>query len=150
MQGRTYRYFSGKPVYEFGFGLSYTTFAYRGLKVLEAAVKAGETVQITGEVKNTGTVAGDDVVEVYLTQPRGFETPLRVLAGFTRVHLAPGQTTRVVFTLDPRTIAQVDAKGNRVVLPGEYTVSLGGAQPGDGTGAASAQFSIVGEANLPK
>jgi beta-glucosidase len=130
--------------------LSYTTFSYRGLKAPRAAVKAGQPVQIEAEVKNTGLVAGDDVVEVYLTQPRGFETPLRVLAGFTRVHLSPGQTTRVGFTLDPRTIGQVDAKGNRVVLPGAYMVSLGGAQPGDGAAAASTQFSVVGEASLPK
>jgi len=150
MQERTYRYFSGKPTYEFGFGLSYTTFAYRGLNAPAAPVKAGDPAQIEAEVKNTGSLSGDDVVEVYLAQPKGFETPLRVLAGFTRVHLAPGQAKQVKFTLDPRTIGQVDAKGNRMVLPGKYTVSLGGAQPGDGTAAVSAQFSVVGEAALPK
>jgi len=129
MKDRTYRYFSGKPLYPFGFGLSYTSFAYRNVKVPSSSVKAGDPVKVEGELKNTGSVVGDEVVELYLTQPRDFETPIHMLAGFTRVHLAPGQSTHVAFTLDPRTLGQVDAKGERVVLPGVYEVSLGGGQP---------------------
>ena len=86
MKGRTYRYFTGKPLYGFGYGLSYTTFAYSDVKVPHA-VEAGEPVQLEADVKNTGSAAGDEVVEVYLTQPRGFETPIHALAAFTRVHL---------------------------------------------------------------
>ena len=76
-------------------------------------------------------MAGDEVVELYLTQPKASDTPIRVLAGFTRVHLAPGKSTHVGLTIDPRSIGQVDSNGTRVILPGDYTVSLGGAQPGD-------------------
>ena len=150
MKGRTYRYFAGKPLYPFGFGLSYTSFAYRNVKVPSSSVKAGDPVKVEGELKNTGSVAGDEVVELYLTQPRDFETPIHMLAGFTRVHLAPGQSTHVAFTLDPRTLGQVDAKGERVVLPGVYEVSLGGGQPDEMLHVQSARFTVVGSAKLPE
>ena len=130
MKGRTYRYFDGKPLYGFGYGLSYTTFAYSNLKVAPA-VKAGVPVTVTGDVKNTGSIAGDEVVELYLTQPKAFETPLRILAAFKRIHVAAGETAHVTLTVDPRSLAQVDAKGNRAIVPGEYVVSLGGSQPGE-------------------
>jgi beta-glucosidase len=150
MKGRTYRYFSGKPLYPFGFGLSYTSFAYRDLKVPSSDVKAGDPVIIEGEVKNTGSVAGDEVVELYLTQPRNFETPLHMLAGFSRVHLAPGQSSHVAFTLDARTLGQVDEKGERGVLPGVYEVSLGSGQPDEMQPAQSARFTVAGSTKLPE
>jgi beta-glucosidase len=150
MKGRTYRYFAGTPLYSFGYGLSYTSFAYSGLKVPTGEVAAGQPVAVEGEVENTGKVAGDEVVELYLTQPRDFETPLRVLAGFTRVHLAAGQSTHVGFTVDPRSLGQVDAEGKRSVLPGEYTVSLGGAQPDAGAAVQTARFRVTGTAELPR
>ena len=148
MKGRTYRYFDGKPLYGFGYGLSYTTFAYSNLKV-PAAVAAGKPLVVTGAVKNTGKTAGDEVVEVYLTQPKSAETPLRILAGFKRIHLEPGQSMNVSLTVDPRSLGQVDAKGNRVVVPGEYVVSLGGSQPEESS-SAQTKFKMTGKAVLPK
>jgi beta-glucosidase len=150
MKGRTYRYFSDKPLFGFGFGLSYTNFAYSNLKLPSSNVNAGEPVTIEGDVKNTGSAAGDEVVELYLTQPRTSDTPIRVLAGFTRVHLGPGQSTHVGLTIDPRSIAQVDSNGTRVILPGEYTVSLGGAQPGGGALVQTGQFTVNGKVELAK
>jgi beta-glucosidase len=150
MKGRTYRYFSDKPLYGFGFGLSYTNFAYSSLEVSALNINAGDPVTVEGDVKNTGPTAGDEVVELYLTQPNAFETPIRVLAGFTRVHLDPGQSTHVGLTIDPRSIAQVDAKGVRMILPGEYTVSLGGAQPGEATSVQTGKFTVVGKAIFDK
>ena len=149
MKGRTYRYFSDKPLYSFGFGLSYTSFAYSGIK-LPSSIKAGESVNVEAEVKNTGSVAGDEVVELYLTQPKAAETPIRVLAAFTRVHLKPGMTTHVGLTIDARSIAQVDSVGSRVILPGKYTVSIGGSQPGDSTSVQTGTFEVTGKAELPK
>ncbi len=73
MHNRTYRYFTGKALYAFGYGLSYTTFAYSDLKVPQQ-VQAGDPVQVEAEVHNTGSAPGDEVVELYLTQPRVFET----------------------------------------------------------------------------
>jgi beta-glucosidase len=150
MRGRTYRYFAGKPLYGFGFGLSYTTFAYSGLKIAPLTAKGGEPVTVEGDVKNTGSRAGDEVVELYVTQPKAFETPLRVLAGFKRVHLGPGESAHVSLTVDPRTLGQVDRAGNRVIVPGEYLVSLGGAQPQEAASVQSGKFSVTGKAELPK
>ena len=152
MHGRTYRYLAEKPLYGFGFGLSYTTFAYSNLKISPAEAKAGDPVTIEGDVKNTGAIDGDEVVELYLTQPKAYETPLRVLAGFKRVHLGAGESAHLSLTIDPRSLGQVDEKGNRVILPGEYLVSLAGAQPQD-AGSFSVQtskFTVSGKSALPK
>jgi beta-glucosidase len=150
MKDRTYRYFSDKPLYGFGFGLSYTTFAYSGLKLPAASIKAGDPVTVEADVKNTGSTAGDEVVELYLTQPKASDTPIRVLAGFTRVHLGPGKSAHVGLTIDPRSIAQVDSKGTRVILPGDYIVSLGGAQPDATASSQTGKFTVTGSAELPK
>ena len=149
MHNRTYRYFTGKPLYSFGYGLSYTTFTYSDLKVPQQ-VQAGDPVQVEAEVRNTGGVAGDEVVELYLTQPKGFETPQRELAAFTRVHLDAGALAHIGLTLNPRSLGQVDEKGNRVILPGDYSVSIGGAQPGDSPSGQTATFAITGQKELPK
>ena len=145
MRGRTYRYLADKPLYGFGFGLSYTSFAYSNLKVTQS-----DSVTVEGDVKNTGATAGDEVVELYLTQPKAFETPLRVLAGFQRVHLGPGESAHVSLTIDPRSLGQVDAKGNRVIVPGEYIVSLGGAQPQEAASVQTGKFNVTAKAELPK
>ena len=150
MRGRTYRYFTGKPLYGFGFGLSYTSFAYKHLKIAPSQVNAGNPVKVQADVRNTGAVAGDEVVELYLTQPPGVEIPLRVLAGFKRVHLAPGQSAHVSLTIDPRSLGQVDQKGNRVLVPGQYSISLGGAQPQDAASVLTGKFNVTGTAELPK
>jgi beta-glucosidase len=149
MKNRTYKYFSGKPLYGFGFGLSYTKFAYSGLK-LPTSVKAGDPASVEVDVKNAGAVAGDEVVEVYLSQPKGFETPIRELAAFKRIHLDPNESTHVSLTINPRSLGQVDAKGNRVIVPGEYTVSVGSTQPGETEVVQTGKFVLKGQAALPK
>jgi len=149
MKGRTYRYFTGQPLYTFGYGLSYTTFAYSNLK-LPSTVKAGEPVTIEAEVKNTGRVAGDEVAELYLSQPHAFETPIRKLAAFKRVHLAPGKTTHISLTITPCALGQVDAQGNRIIRPGDYTLSLGSTQPGASASTQTGHFTITGQQQLPK
>jgi beta-glucosidase len=149
MQNRTYRYFAGKPLYPFGYGLSYTTFAYSELKTPHT-VTAGQPVQVETDVRNTGSVAGDEVVELYLTQPRGYETPIRELAAFKRIHLAAGATAHIGLTIDPRSLGQVDEQGNRIIIPGDYRVSVGSGQPGDASDVKTATFTISGKKELPK
>jgi beta-glucosidase len=158
MATRTYRYFKGEPLYGFGFGLSYTTFAYSNLHLSANSLKAGETLTVEADVKNTGSRAGDEVAEVYLMPPRTDVSPKLALAGFTRVHLDAGETKHLRFQLDPRTLSQVDDHGVRAVNPGAYRISVGGSQPAVDAGTTpggaaaetvSASFTIQGTLGLP-
>jgi beta-glucosidase len=143
MAGRTYRYFAGQPLYGFGYGLSYTTFAYSHLKLSPAQVKAGDSLTVEADVTNTGKRRGDEVVELYLRGPQARGAPLRTLRSFDRVNLQPGETRHVVFTLDPAHLSEVDEAGIRAMQAGSYTIFLGGGQPGQGAGVEG-QFSISG------
>ncbi len=155
MQNRTYRYFTGKPLYGFGYGLSYTKFAYSKLALSSSTVHAGDTLTAKVEVRNTGPIAGDEVAELYLMPPaegNGGLSPKLQLAGFQRVSLRPGEVKQVTFTLDPRTLSEVNGGGVRAVQPGRYTLAVGGAQPNDPLAAAapqSAPFVIEGTQELP-
>ena len=156
MAHRTYRYSTAAPLYGFGFGLSYTSFAYSNLKLSTSTLHAGDPLTATVEVKNTGKLAGDEVAELYLLPPasgNGGLSPRVQLAGFQRVHLSPGESKKVSFTLAPRQLSEVDAQGGRAVQPGSYRISVGGAQPGDPRAATAAQtvsFAISGTFALPR
>jgi beta-glucosidase len=94
------------PLYPFGFGLSYTTFSISNLKVSAAQVKVGDSVTVTADVTNTGTVAGDEVVQLYIHQKFGSDSrPMRELKGFERVPLQPGETKTVTFELGPEQLS---------------------------------------------
>ncbi len=151
MASRTYRYFTGKPWRGFGFGLSYSSFSYSGLKLPTQPVAAGDSVVVEVDVRNTSQRAGDEVVELYLTQPKQALTPLRTLGAFARVHVQPGQTVHVALPVSARTLGQVDEKGERVIVPGEYQVSVGGTQPGESSGGVAGTFTVRGPAKtLPR
>jgi beta-glucosidase len=132
MKGRTYRYMSAEPLYPFGFGLSYTRFSYSGLSVSKKKIRRGETVTVEVTLTNTGkyAAAADEVAELYLTHENaGDSAALFALKGFQRVSLAPGDSTRVRFTLKPEQLAVVDAKGQRVVPEGKIRISVAGSLP---------------------
>jgi beta-glucosidase len=152
MANRTYRYFTGKPLYSFGDGLSYTTFAYSNIKISTKSLRAGDTLTVEGDVTNSGSLAGDEVAELYITPPHTTVSPKVALAGFERLHLNPGETKHVTFQLDPRTLSQVDDKGVRSVGPGAYRVFVGGSQPsGDAAqGVKSESFEVAGTQQLPR
>jgi beta-glucosidase len=142
IEGRTYRYFKGEPLYPFGYGLSYTKFAYGNLK-LKSEIKAGDNQQLSVDVQNTGPLAGDEVAQLYITDLSASVTaPIRNLAGVERVYLKPGEKRTISFTLTPRQMTVVLDKGKRVIEPGEFAVSVGGKQPGF-TGRADAQSTSV-------
>ena len=149
MKNRTYRYFTGTPLYPFGYGLSYTQFAYSGLRLSGEKIAAGQPLMVEGEVHNTGRVAGDAVAELYLTPPSDGLAPKLQLAAFDRVSLAPGESKKVRFTLEPRQMSMVDARGQRAVRAGIYRLALGGGQPENAPGAQTT-FTIMGEQELPK
>jgi beta-glucosidase len=149
MDRRTYRYFTGQPLYTFGYGLSYTSFSYTRLQV-PPSVHVGDNVTVEADLRNNGNLAGDEVAELYLTQPRGFQTPVRKLVGFQRVHLARGASTHLSLTIDPRSLSQVDEKGNHMILPGDYTLSLGSTQPGTGALTLTGHFTVTGQREILK
>jgi beta-glucosidase len=149
MHGRTYRYFNGDALYGFGYGLSYTQFAYSNLRLSSSPVKAGDNLTAEADVRNTGQRGGDEVAELYLTPPQSALSPLHELEGFQRIHLAPGETQHVRFTLHPRQLSVVDAQGNRSVQPGRYSIFIGGQQPAPNSGL-SQSFSIQGSQPLPR
>lgn len=101
-QGKRYWEGPNAPIYPFGFGLSYTTFAYSNLKVANPAVKTGDTVEVSVDVKNTGARTGDEVVQLYIHQQSGNASrPVRELKGFERVTLNAGETKTIRFKLTP-------------------------------------------------
>ncbi len=114
MKGRTYRYFQGEPLYPFGFGLSYSTFAYSGL----LAKRTAKGAEIRATVKNTSARDGDEVVQLYVAGGSGEEAPVRSLRGFQRIHLRAGESREVSFAL-----ASDDLPESKV------EISVGGGQP---------------------
>jgi beta-glucosidase len=127
---QTYRYFNGEALYPFGYGLSYTTFEYGNLKI-NNKTKAGETVTLTVDIKNTGSLAGDEVAQVYVSvKGVSSKVPLKSLKAFKRIHLNAGETKTVNFELPSSSFAFINDKNESVVLPGQYQLSVGGGQPG--------------------
>jgi len=150
MRGRTYRYFAGEPLWPFGYGLSYTTFAYSGLTLPSAPINAGDPLDASVTVTNTGKVAGDEVVQLYLRFPDVPGAPFRALRGFQRVHLDPGASQKVAFHLESRDLSMVTNAGDIIVAPGKYTVSVGGGQPGTGAPSVSGDMEVNGQILLPE
>lgn len=119
MAGHTYRYFTGDPLYEFGYGLSYTTFEYGRAKIRKD--------RIIIPVKNTGTVEGTEVVQLYLRKPDDAQGPLKTLRGFQRVTVAPGKTVKVEIPLNDETFNWWDETTQNVhPLHGSYELLYGG------------------------
>lgn len=130
------RYWDGlpTPLYPFGYGLSYTTFAFSNLKLDQTKIKVGKSLTVSVDVKNTGSTAGDEVAQLYIHQKFGTDTrPMRQLKGFKRITLKPGESKKVTFTLGPdelsywstitRSVIQ-DATGFDVWVGGDSTASL--------------------------
>ena len=150
MANRTYRYFTGKPLYPFGYGLSYTKFSYSDLSVPAQAVDAGQPVGADVTVTNSGAIAGDEVVELYLKFPEVKGAPRIALRGFERVHLDAGASQKVHFELKPRDLGMVTEDGNPIIAQGDYTISIGGGQPDTGAPGVSGHFHIDGQYALPE
>lgn len=133
MEGRTYRYFDGEPLYAFGHGLSYTRFEYADLHLGRARVGIGDEMKLSLQVSNKGARAGDEVVQLYLRQVGpGHGRALKELRGFQRITLQPEETRRVEFAITPeRDLRFYDEQGKRYAVdPGAYEVQVG-ASSGD-------------------
>jgi len=128
MNNRTYRYFTGKPLFEFGHGLSYTTFTYDQLNI-PGNVKAGDKVSVNVRITNSGTRDGDEVVQLYLSHDSNNKTALRSLKGFKRISLKKGESQVVSFTLNPQNLAIVGEDGTTRQPRGKVVITAGGSQP---------------------
>jgi len=129
MKGRTYRYFKGKPLYGFGYGLSYSTFRYDQL-VLPLQIKKGVPLNLSVAVTNTGKVTGEEVVQVYITNPNTLvKSPIKALKGFERISLKPGERKVLKFTLSPSELSFINEQGIAQAIKGKLIISAGGSQP---------------------
>jgi beta-glucosidase len=128
MAGRTYRYMTEEPLYPFGFGLSYTTFAYRDIHVASPKPSGFEA---TVSVQNTGSVAADEVVQFYISALESrLPAPISQLIGFQRVHLQPGESKTVELTVTPEMLMLYDEDGIQKLEPGKFRLTAGGCSPG--------------------
>lgn len=131
MAGRTYRYASSDPLYPFGFGLSYTRFAYSKLVLDQTILEAGEALPVRFTLTNTGQVEGEETVQVYLSDlAASAPVPAHSLIGFRRVHLKPGESQEIPFIVTPDMMRFVDDNGEFRLEPGEFRLTIGGCSPG--------------------
>jgi len=135
MQGRTYRFLQQAPLYRFGYGLSYTEFAYSELALSAEGIDPEGSVEVSVTVANVGPHTGDEVVQLYVSDVDAtVPVPRHHLEGFQRVHLEAGESRRMTFSLDSRNLACYGDDGRPFVEPGEFVISIGGGQPDDPAG----------------
>jgi beta-glucosidase len=129
MKGRTYRYFDGEVLYPFGHGLSYTTFTYDNLAV-DKQCRSCDSVDISVDVSNTGKIPGDEVVQIYLKNLTAtVPVPRYTLVGFKRIHLQPGETRTVSFSVPSGVFSVINEEDQRVIISGQFEIYAGGKQP---------------------
>ena len=147
MKGRTYRYMTEEPLYPFGFGLSFTEFEYSDLILSAQTIRENQPLTARVTVTNTGDVAGEEVVQLYLTDVEAsVEVPLFSLKGIERIRLRPGKSKDVELTITTDMLQTFDDDGNLLLEKGTFRVTIGGASPGQrvvalgGAKALSAEF----------
>jgi len=127
MKGRTYRYMTETPLYPFGYGLSYTTFDYRNVKLSANTITKDQNVTLTLDIANTGKRNGDEVAQIYIKNPNDPSGPIKALKAFSRVNIKAGKTQKVSFLLEPKAFWSFsDNTQTFEVRPGKYQILYGG------------------------
>ncbi|MBN2214352.1 MAG: glycoside hydrolase family 3 C-terminal domain-containing protein [Bacteroidales bacterium] len=130
MTGRTYRYMKEEPEFTFGYGLSYTTYEYSNIRLSSDRIESSSSIEVMADIKNTGKTAGEEVVQLYITDMEASEiTPLHALKGFQRLKLNPGETKTAIFTILPDMLELVTENGEIISEPGEFMIHVCGASP---------------------
>jgi beta-glucosidase len=127
MNNRTYKYFKGKPLYPFGYGLSYTKFDYEWENQPKKEYKSNETINCTLKITNAGKLSGDEVAQIYIKYPQNNGLPLKELRHFERKHIPEGQTGQIKVSIPVSQLAKWDDKAGKLVVPaGTYSIYAGG------------------------
>ena len=125
-RGDDYMNLTGQPLFPFGFGLSYTTFKYTDIKLSQKTISKSDTGWISVKVTNTGSMAGDEVVQLYLRDElASLARPVQELKGFQRIHMQPGETKIVSFRITPEMLSMYDQNLNKIVEPGTFRFMVG-------------------------
>ncbi|MBL7709255.1 MAG: glycoside hydrolase family 3 C-terminal domain-containing protein [Chitinophagaceae bacterium] len=125
-RGDDYNNLSGQPLFPFGFGLSYTTFEYRDIKLSKNTISSKDSATVSFTLQNTGTRDGDEVVQLYIRDMlSSVARPVMELKGFQRVHLKAGESKTISFTINPEMLSILDSQLNKVVEPGEFRIMVG-------------------------
>ena len=129
-----------------------TSNIFEGLKLElpQSEIQAGEPLPAEVTVTNSGNVAGDEIVHLYLQFPHLAGAPLKALRGFRRVHLEPGASQQVRFELTRRDFGMVTEAGDPIIAPGDYTITIGGGQPDSGAEVLTGHFHVNGQVALPQ
>lgn len=125
-RGDDYHNLSGQPLFPFGYGLSYTSFEYSNLEFGKKVIAPDEQTTISFNIKNTGKVDGDEVVQLYITDKlASIARPVMELKGFQRVSLKAGESTQITFSITPEMLSMLNAEMKTVVEPGDFTIMIG-------------------------
>jgi len=131
IDNRTYRYMKEEPLYPFGFGLSYSSFEYAGLRLEKETLALGDALHLSLTLRNSGAQAAAEVVQFYLTDlEASAQVPLQHLVGFERVWLEAGQSRRLEFTITPEMMSFFNDEGELTLEPGQFRLEVGGCSPG--------------------
>jgi beta-glucosidase len=131
MQGRTYRYMDKKPMYPFGYGLSYTRFEYSNIKLSKNKIREGQSVDIEVSLTNRGNYEGEEVVQLYITDMEAsVRVPFYSLQDFKRVSLKPAESKTIKFTINTDMLKLINNSGESILEHGEFRISAGGSLPG--------------------
>lgn len=125
-RGDNYHNLTGQPLFPFGYGLSYTAFEYSDIEFSKNNISANESVEVSCNIKNAGTVAGDEVVQLYIRDElASVSRPIKELKGFKRITLNPGESQNVTFKLDPEALSMLDKDMKRLVEAGDFRIMVG-------------------------
>ena len=125
-RGNDYNNLTGEPLFPFGYGLSYTSFEYKGLSFNKKVFSGNESIEVSCTVKNTGEYEGDEIVQLYIRDVlASVSRPLLELKDFTRISLKPGEEKKVIFKLEAEKFEMLDKDLNRVIEPGDFRIMIG-------------------------
>ncbi len=131
MDNRTYRFYRNKPMYPFGYGLSYSKFIYSNLKIDKKKIKKGTTIKLNFDIQNISNISGEEVIQVYVKYKNAFyRTPNSSLIFFQKINLVAGEKKNIEVIINEDMMASIDEKGNKQIESGEFKLFVGGSSPG--------------------